>query len=74
VFHFLDRFLAPLLGQILVAPIVEQAVMQPILIYRRELVAQRFVEIVDDLGLAIHGAIHFGGAQRALMRGSFALA
>ena len=29
--HFLDRFLAPLLGEILVAPVIQQPVMQPVL-------------------------------------------
>jgi len=37
--HLFNRFLAPRLGQHFVAPIVEQTVMQPILVYRGELVS-----------------------------------
>src|ERR1043165_7161275 len=55
VLHLLDRFLAPLLGEVLVAPVVEQPVMQPVLIDRGQLAAQALVEIVDDLGVALHG-------------------
>ena len=52
--HLLDGFLAPLLGERLVAPIIEQAIMQPVLIDRRQLVTQRVVEIFDNFGLALH--------------------
>jgi len=44
VLHLLDRFLAPLLGERLVAPIVEQPVMQPVLVDRRQFVPQRLIE------------------------------
>jgi hypothetical protein len=37
--HFLDGLLAPLLCKHFVAPIVQQAIMQPVLIHRGELVA-----------------------------------
>src|SRR5262249_38386214 len=53
--HLFDRFLAPLLGQCPVAPVVEQPIVQPILIDGGHLVAQGFVEIFDDLGVALHG-------------------
>jgi hypothetical protein len=56
VLHLLDRFLAPLLGEILVAPIIEQPVMQPVLVDGRELVAERLVQIFDDFGIALHDA------------------
>ncbi len=60
VLHFLDRFLAPLLGEVVVAPVLQQPVMEPILADRRELAAQALVEIIDDLGVALHGSLLFG--------------
>src|SRR5262249_28516959 len=44
----------PFLGERPIAPIVQQPVMQPILIYGRELVPQPLVEIIDDAGIAFH--------------------
>ena len=55
VLHLLDQFLAPFLGQGLVAPVVEQPVMQPILVDRGELVPQASIEIFDDFCVALHG-------------------
>jgi len=43
VLHFFDRFLSPLLGQILVTPIVEQPVVQPILVDRGQFMPQRLI-------------------------------
>src|SRR5262249_53458773 len=54
-----DGFLAPFLGERPIAPIVQQPVMQPILIDGRELVPQPLVEVVDDTGIAFHGALLF---------------
>jgi hypothetical protein len=54
VFHFLDRFLAPLLCQILVTPIVEQSVMEPVLIDRGQFVPQRSIEKLDDFSVTLH--------------------
>ena len=54
VLHLLDQFLAPLLGEIFVAPIVQQPVMQPVLVDRGEFVPKRLVEIFDDFGVALH--------------------
>ena len=54
VLHLLDRFLAPLLGERFQTPVVQQAIVQPILIDGGELVPQRLVEIFDDLGFALH--------------------
>src|SRR5258705_4746965 len=57
VLHLVDR-LGPLERvELLDAPIVEQAIVQPILIGRGELVLQRFVEKLDDLGVALHTAL-----------------
>ena len=54
VLHLLDGFLAPLFGERFVAPIVEQAIMQPILIDRGQFVPQRLVEKIDDTRLPSH--------------------
>ena len=54
VMHLLDRFLAPFLREVLVAPIVEDAVMQPILVDGGEFAAQPAIEIFDDLGVSAH--------------------
>jgi len=57
VLHFLDRFLAPFPGEILQAPIVEQPVVQPVLVDRSQFVAERLVQEIDDLGVALHDAL-----------------
>src|SRR5689334_9300970 len=54
VLHFLDGFLAPGLGHLEQAPIAQEAVVQPILVYGGEFVAQTLVEIFDDLRVALH--------------------
>ena len=63
--HFLDRFLAPLLRQVFVAPVVEQPVMQPILIDRRQLVPKRFVEKLDDFRVTLHNSLLSWRPQQA---------
>jgi hypothetical protein len=55
--HFLDRFLAPLLRQVLVAPVVEQPIVQPVLIDRCQLMPQRFVEKLDDFRVTLHNRL-----------------
>ena len=57
VAHLFDRFLAPLLGEPVEPPIVEQPIMQPILIDGREFAAQPLVEIFNDFGIAFHGLL-----------------
>src|SRR5262249_33249700 len=52
--HLFDGLFAPLLGQRLVAPIVEQTVMQPVLIDGSQFVPQRLIEEIEDTGLASH--------------------
>jgi hypothetical protein len=54
VLHLLDRFLAPDLGHLQEAPIVEQPVVQPVLVNGSELVTQSLVKIFDDFGVALH--------------------
>src|SRR3569623_1867829 len=54
VMHFLDRFLAPLLGQFLQAPMVQKAEMNPILVDGREFAPQSLVQIVDNLRITLH--------------------
>src|SRR6516225_4755471 len=60
--HLFDRFLAPRLGQLLVAPIVEQAVVQPVLVHRGELVTQRVIEVFDSFLIALHALLLFASA------------
>jgi hypothetical protein len=57
--HFFDRFLSSVPGERLVAPIVEETVMQPALIDRRQLAAKTPVEILDDHRIASHAAHSF---------------
>jgi hypothetical protein len=53
--HLVDRFVAFEFGQLLHAPMVEQAIMQPILVDRGQFVLERGIEEVDDLRIALHG-------------------
>src|SRR6202044_3788274 len=57
VLHLLDGLLAPLLGEIAIAPIVQQPVMQPILVDRGKFMPQGLVEIIDDDRLTAHGSV-----------------
>ena len=57
VLHLLDRFLAPVFGQRLEAPIFQQAIVQPVLVDGGQLVPQAAVEIFDDFGVALHGRV-----------------
>src|SRR5262249_3603482 len=52
--HLFDRFLALLLGELGVAPVVEHAVVQPILVNRTQFVLESIIENIDDLFLAFH--------------------
>jgi hypothetical protein len=52
--HLLDGFLALLLGKTRKPPVIEQAMMQPVLVDRRHLMAQRLVQIFNDLLVALH--------------------
>jgi hypothetical protein len=54
VFHLLDRFLPPLLRQVLVTPVFEQPVMEPVLIDRGQFVPQCFIEKLDDFSVTLH--------------------
>ena len=56
VVHLLDGLFALLLGELGEAPIVEQAIVQPVLIDGAELKLQRFVQGLDDLFVAFHSA------------------
>jgi hypothetical protein len=54
--HFVDRFMAFIFGETCHAPVVEQAVVQPVLVDGRQLVAKRDIEMLDDLRIALHGS------------------
>ena len=56
VLHLLDQFLALLLGELGEAPVVEHAVVQPVLVDGAQLVLEGLVQDVDDLFLALHAA------------------
>jgi hypothetical protein len=57
VFHFLDRFLAPLLCQVLVAPVFEQPIVEPLLVDRGQFVPKRLVEKLDDFCVTLHNQL-----------------
>jgi len=56
VLHLLDGFRAPFLGEVLDAPVVQQAVMQPVLVDRGQFVAERLVQVFNNFRFALHGA------------------
>src|SRR3546814_11660934 len=57
MFHLVDRFLTLEMREPRDAPIVEHAVMQPILIDRSQLVLECLVEEIDDLFVALHDLV-----------------
>ena len=61
VLHRLDRLLAPTVRKRLVAPMIEQAAMQPILVHSGQLVTEPGFQILDDFGLALHGCLRCSG-------------
>ena len=61
--HHLDQFLAPTVCKCLVAPVIEQAVMQPILVHCGQLVTEPGFQILDNSGLALHDV--FAGWRRS---------
>ena len=54
VLHLFDQFLAPSLGEVLVAPVIQNAIVQPVLVDCREFVLQRSIEIIDNLVVTPH--------------------
>src|SRR5215471_15444031 len=54
VLHLLDGLFALLLCKLGKAPVVEHAIVQPILVNSAQFVLQPFIEDVDDLFLAFH--------------------
>ena len=54
VVHLLDALGARLVGEMAVAPVLLEAIVQPVLADRRQLAAQRLVEILDDPCIALH--------------------
>jgi hypothetical protein len=55
--HFLDRFLALLLGEFLEPPVVKKPKMQPILVDGAELKFQRLVQSGDNFWVALHAPL-----------------
>ncbi|MNV96673.1 hypothetical protein D3C71_1917040 [compost metagenome] len=60
--HLLDGFGPLLLGEKRIAPVFEEAVMQPILVDGTEFEIERFVKLLDDLFVAFQnppsGCLH----------------
>ena len=54
--HLVDRFVALVFGELVDPPVLQHAVVQPVLVDRGELVGERLVEIVNDLRIALHDA------------------
>ncbi|MNV90955.1 hypothetical protein D3C71_1853980 [compost metagenome] len=57
VMHLLDGFGALLGREALIAPIVQQAVMHPVLVDRAELEEKGLVKPLDDLCFAFHDVL-----------------
>src|ERR1700722_8167262 len=52
--HLFDGLFAPSLGEVLVAPVIQNAIVQPVLVDCREFVLQRSIEIIDNLFVTPH--------------------
>jgi hypothetical protein len=61
VLHLVDRLVALELGELLDPGVVEQPVVQPILVDRGQLVLERLVQMLDDLGVALHCRLPVAG-------------
>src|SRR5882672_4248640 len=55
VLHLVERLLADLVPEPLVAPVLTEAGVQPVLVDGRELAGEDVVQERDDLGIAFHG-------------------
>ena len=53
--HLVDGLVVFVLGEFLQAPVLQHLGVQEVLVDRDELVVERLVEVVDDLGVALHG-------------------
>src|SRR5690349_12811106 len=53
--HLVDGFGLLEFGEFLDPPIVEQAIVQPVLVDRGQLFLERLVQELEDLGVALHG-------------------
>ena len=58
VLHLVDRLVADVLGEPLVAPVVAHLGVDEVLVDRRQLGGEHLVEQLDDLVVTLHGAIH----------------
>src|SRR3546814_17481701 len=54
VLHLVDGFLVLVLAEFTETPVLQHAVMQKVLVDRRELVPQDLVEMLEDLRVAFH--------------------
>jgi hypothetical protein len=51
--------------------IVKQAVMQPVLVHRGQLVSQRLIGVFDNVFIAFHALLLFAGALESVERLKF---
>ena len=56
--HLLDQLLPPSVGELPVAPVVENPIVEPVLVDGGEFTAEGLVEIVDDLLISAHEQLH----------------
>ncbi|MET3146617.1 UNVERIFIED_ORG: hypothetical protein ABIB63_002415 [Xanthomonas axonopodis] len=52
--HLVDGFLVLMLGQFFQAPVLQHLGVQEVLVDRSEFVVEHLVEVLDDLGIALH--------------------
>ena len=55
VLHLVDRLVAAVLGEALVAPVVAHLGVDEVLVDRRQLGGEHLVEQLDDVGVSLHG-------------------
>src|SRR5690606_26741374 len=53
--HLVDRLVVLVLGEFLQPPVLQHLGVQEVLVDRDQFVVQRLVEVLDDLGVALHG-------------------
>ena len=65
VLHLVDALLIGLVGERVVAPVLEDARMEEILVDGGQFVGQHAVQKFDDLSVALHVQSSLGSARRA---------
>ena len=68
VLHLVDRFVPLVLGEPLDPPVLEDAIVQPVLVDGGKFVGERLVQELYDFRIAFHRAPPWGGNRAANMR------